>query len=300
MSRCRLLVLIGVLACAGAVGRTARAQEFDCSVRLDYSMLTGNDYTFLDDLQNRISEYINRRSWTQHRYLDVERIACTFEITVENAPSMTSFQARLVVATRRPIYGTMQQSTVVQFNDPGWQFNYAPGAPLTFDLEKYDPLTSMIDFYVYTMLGYDFDTFSEMGGTAYFETARRIAERAVNRNAQGWTEIGNEQTKSQLITQLLDPRFRPLRRAYFNYHFNGLDRFVRETESARANVLQVLVELQALREELARTYAGDLFFSAKYPELAAIFENSNQRSQAYAVLSEVDPSHLSEYNRLTR
>ncbi len=276
------------------------AQEFDCRVSVDYAMLTGNDYTFLNDLTDRIDEYINRRVWTQHRFEDVERIDCTIQVTIEEAPTLTSFKGRLVVATRRPIYGTMQSSTVVQFNDADWEFNYAQGMPLNFDLERYDPLTSVLDFYAFVMLGYDFDTFSELGGTPYFEQARRIAQRAVERNAAGWTQLGNEQTRYQLITQLLDPRFKPLREAYFTYHFSGLDRFVRETESARQSVLQVLTNLASLREELSRTYAGDVFFSSKYQEITGIFMDAPDKSIAYSILSQADPAHMTEYNRLTQ
>jgi hypothetical protein len=276
------------------------AQEFACDVRVDFSQLTGNEYDFLKDLELRLDEYINDRAWTDDRYLDHERIDCTVQITIKEAPTLTSFRANLVVATRRPIYGTMVNTTVVQFNDQEWDFNYSQGTPLIFNLERYDPLTSVIDFYVFMMLGYDYDTFSELGGTQYFERARRIAERAQASGAQGWSQVGSSEGRYQLITQLLDQRFVRLRRAYFNYHFEGLDRFVRETEVARANILSVIAELEELRQELSRTYAGDLFFSAKYQELASVFEGSELNSEAYQILSQVDPAHLSEYNRLTQ
>ena len=110
------------------------AQEFACDVRVDFSQLTGNEYDFLKDLELRLDEYINDRAWTDDRYLDHERIDCTVQITIKEAPTLTSFRANLVVATRRPIYGTMVNTTVVQFNDQEWDFNYSQGTPLIFNL----------------------------------------------------------------------------------------------------------------------------------------------------------------------
>lgn len=281
-----------------AAPRNADAREFNCSVTVDYSTLTGSDFGFLGELEQRIEEYVNQRSWTEDRYQPNERIECTIQVTVEEALSLTNFRARLIIASRRPIYNTTQHTTVVQFNDDDWQFSYAQGQPLVFNLEQYDPLVSIIDFYVYVMLGYDYDTFSELGGTEYFETARRIAERAQSQSAPGWSSIGTDRSRGNLITQILDPRLRPLRRAYFEYHFAGLDRFVGETDAARSAILDVLVQLDELFDEVSRQYAIDLFFSAKYTELASVFDGWQRSSEAYDYLTSLDPSHTSAYESL--
>jgi len=278
--------------------RPAEAQEFNCSVSVDFSTLTGSDFGFLGELEQRLEEYLNQRSWTDDRYRPDERMECSMNVVIEEAISLTSFRARLIVALRRPIYNTMQHTTVVQFNDESWQFNYAQGQSLIFNLEQYDPLVSIIDFYAYVMLGYDYDTFSELGGTAYFGLARRIAERAQSQSAPGWSQIGTDRGRMNLITQLLDPRMRPLRRAYFDYHFGGLDRFTTQTDAARTAMLDVLVSLDALYEEVARQYATDLFFSAKYTELPSVFEGWQRSGEAYNYLTRLDPSHTSTYQEL--
>lgn len=276
------------------------SQELNCSVSLDFRSLSGAQYTFLNDLRNDIDAYINERAWTDDRYAEFEQIDCTVQITVEEALSLSSFRGRIVVASRRPIYGTSQSTTIVQFSDPNFQFNYSQGQPLTYNPEQYDPLTSVIDFYVMLILGYDYDTFEDLGGTPFFERARRISELAQAQNAAGWTDLGGERGRADLIRQLLDARFRSLRRAYFKYHFEGLDRFVRETDAARESVVNVLQEIEEMAEMMARQYAVDLFFNAKFQELGAIFEGSSIAPQAYDLLARLDPSHLSEYERLVR
>ena len=275
-----------------------QAEEFDCDVTVDYSQLSGSEYTFLEDLEEQISDYINEQSWTEDRFLEHERIDCQMQVVVEEAPTLSSFSARLIVAMRRPIYNTTQHSTVLQINDSPWQFGYTRGTSLTRTPERYDPLTSVLDFYAHLMLGYDYDTFSELGGTPFFEQARRIAQMARTEQAAGWSQVGEQQGRSALISQLLDTRFQPLRKAYFNYHFGGLDHFVLDTETARATMLEVLRNLQALDQDVSRQYALDLFFSAKSKELASVFEDSDLSSEAYALLTSMDSS--SEYERLVQ
>lgn len=295
-----LSAVVFVLALGFASPRGAGAQEFNCSVTLDYRSLSGSDFTFLEDLKDRVQEYINQNTWTDDRFLETERIDCTIQVVIEEATSLTRFRARLILASRRPIYNTTQYSTVVQFNDSNWQFNYAQGQPLVFDLETYDPLTSVLDFYAYVMLGYDYDTFEERGGTKHFEMARRIAERAQSQSAPGWSQIGDDRGRMNLITQILDPRFRVLRTAYFEYHYGGLDHFVAKAETARASVLAVLQRLEEFFDQVNRQYAIDLFFSAKSSELASVFQGSPQSSAAYDLLTELDPAHTSDYQVLVR
>lgn len=296
---CILAVALGVLTVLGAVGpERAAAQELDCSVSVDYSQLSGSDYSYLQNLERRIEEYLNDHTWTDDRFQEVERIDCSFEVLLQNAVSINEFEARLVVATLRPIHGSTQSSPVIRLNDNQWQFQYARNTPLVHDPENYDPLTSVLDYYAYLVLGYDYDTFSEQGGTPFFEEARSIAERARSVSGGGWSQLGGSPNRSVLITQLLDPRFQELRTAYFDYHFNGLDRFVEETEAARSTVLAVLEDLQTLYRQVSRTHALDVFFGAKYQELTAVFEGAQASARAYGILSDIDPSHLSEYNRL--
>ena len=277
-----------------------QAQELDCRVNLNTQNLTGNDYNFLTELQQRVDEYLNERRWTDHEYLEYERIACQIDINVEEAISLTSFRASVVVATRRPIYGTLQSTSVVQFRDDDWQFNYSQGTPLSQDQERYDPITSLLSFYAYLILGYDYDSFSELGGTRYLQEARRIAERAQAQNAPGWSQVGRSRGRLELVTDLLDPAFRLLRRAYYAYHFEALDRFTRDADAARDVIYTTLEELQQLYEQEGRSYALDLFFNAKYTELTAVFRQSRLSNQAYALLSLLDSSHMSEYNKLAQ
>ena len=288
----------GLMVLAGSAPRGVQAQELNCSVNVNIAQLSGSEFTFLRDIGPIVEEYMNDRNWTEDQFQEYERVDCLMQIIFEEAITLTSFSARIVLSTQRPIYGVPQQSTILQVTDEGWQFNYTQGTPFIQEQERYNPLTSILDFYAYIVLGYDYDTFSELGGTPYFERARRIAELAESQGAAGWEDLGAERGRADLIDQILDPRLEPLRRVYYQYHFGGLDLFVSENELARENVLEALKSLVEVYDNVSRQYVLDIFFGAKAEELAAIFEDSPLSPQAYELLGELDPANLPKYQKL--
>ncbi len=290
------LAVLGTLLLASP----ADGQELRCRVQIDDSQISGaeSEFDFLDDLERQIREYMNQRSWTDDAFLPHERISCSLQIVLQESISLSEFRARLVVTTRRPIYGTSQSSVVTRVNDPEWRFEYSRGSSLNHDLDRYDPLTSVLDFYAYLILGYDYDTFSPLGGTPFFDRAQTVADQAEGSGDPGWSSVGTQQTRVQLLSNLRAQRHEPLRRVYYKYHRKGLDRFVQETEAARKTLMEVLRTLRTLRDRLSQSYALNLFFATKNQELTAIFEESDLEGQAQGLLVQMDPSHSSQYNRL--
>jgi len=293
--------LVGLLLVVCLVSPLAEAQELDCRVQIDDSQIssTDSDLDFLNDLEQKMQEYLNTRSWTDDRFLPHERISCSMQVFLLESVSISEYRARLVVTSRRPIYDTSQSSIVVRINDSEWRFEYTRGSSLQYRLDRYNSLTSVLDFYAFLILGYDYDTFSSLGGTPYFEQARAIADRAEGNGDPGWSSVGTSQNRVQLLANLLDQRHEPLRRVYYQYHRKGLDRFVGETKPARQSVLEALKTLQKLDRRLTRSFALNVFFQTKYEELTALFSGADQASRARALLVQMDPSHSSEYDTLT-
>lgn len=294
------VLFVGVFLLAGGGVQASEGQELACRVQINRSQLSGSQYSFLDDLERKIEEYMNDQNWTEDRFLPFERIACSMQVVILEAVSLTEFRSRLIVTTRRPIHGTSQSTVVVRINDSEWNFEYGRGTSLTYDLQQYNSLTSVLDFYAYLILGYDYDTFSKLGGTPHFETARRVADEAKASGDPGWSVVSNQRNRRQLINDLLAQRNRPLREAYYQYHLNGLDRFVEEPKVARKQVLGVIETLQSLSQNVSSSYPLDLFFSAKYQEITAIFSEGDLSDRVYNILTQVDPSHSTEYNKLVQ
>lgn len=295
---------LGVTALFGVVGlgtvAPAHAQELDCRVTVNYQQLTGTEYAFLAELAGQIEIYLNQRSWTNDRFEDHERIACTFSVTITEAEGLDRFRARLSVGSQRPIWGTPSRTQVFQVLDNAWTFSYNRGQALVFDLNRFDSLTSVLDFYAFLILGYDYDTFSELGGTPFFEQARRVAELAQGQGAQDWQSIGDDQTRATLVRQLLDARFQRLRSAYYLYHLEGLDRFTTNPEQAWQAVSEAIALVHELFQETSRRYAIDVFFATKAAEIADLFAEYPRRATLYAMLVAMDPGRAGTYDRLTR
>lgn len=293
------LALSSLLAPLILLAGPVSAQELNCRVSVNIDALGGNEFTFLNDLRDEIEQYFNGRSWTDDRFEDIERIDCNVSITFSEAQGLDRFTANITVGSRRPIYATQQSTAIFQVVDSNWQFQYNRGQPLIYDPNRFDPLTSLLDFYALLILGYDYDTFSELGGTPFFQRAREISELAQAQGGEGWVSIGDDQTRTALVRQLLDARYEPLRRAYFLYHLGTLDRFTRNPEEAWQTGYSAIEAIYELFLEVSRRYATDVFFSTKSGEIADLFAEADElRSQLYAMLIEMDPARSSDYDKL--
>jgi hypothetical protein len=275
----------------------SKAQELQCRIQLDYSQVSGTDTSALDELENRIEAYLNTQAWTPHRVAEEERIGCSMQVIIENEPSSGEYEARLVVSARRPIYGTAQSTPVLRLNDPEWTFSYNRGESLVHNLNRYDPIASVLDFYAFLILGMDFDTFGERAGTAYLEQSRTISDRArSDPSSSGWESFGTDRNRSDFIDALMNSQHRELRSIMFQYHYEVLDHFVDDPESARQKAMSLLQELSAFADRVGRTYVLDHFFGTKFEELAALFQNSSMQEEARRILTQIDPSRASTYN----
>lgn len=161
------------------------AQEFDVEVTLDDSQVTSASLNYLDNFPSEIEAYFNEYDWIDASFQEFERIHAELQIVLLSVDDNYNFQANLVVRAQRPIFNTMQQTTVFLFNDDSWGFNYTPNRALVHDELQFDAITTLLDFYAYVMLGFDFDSFSELGGTPYYSEAQNILALAQTTSSPG-------------------------------------------------------------------------------------------------------------------
>lgn len=276
-------------------------QELNCSVSINDDQLEGASFSYLTELKPRVEEYLNEYRWTEHSFQEVEQIECQIQIIFEQANNNYDYTARAIISVKRPVFGTTIRTTSVILSDELWAFNYPQGHSLIHDELQFDELTGLLDFYAYLILGYDFDSFSPLGGTPYFEKAQNVIELAQTTSALGWSRASNNRrNRVTLVNDLLNSSYSPLRRAFYQYHRQGLDVFLTNESEARANILVALTSIRDTRRRVTNNYLFDIFFNTKAREIAGIFLNAptSVRIRAYNILSETDPSHLSEYSEL--
>jgi len=294
-----LLLALILVFFAGA--EWAHAQEFDCDVSLNTRQISGSAYEYVDELERELESYINENRWTEDRFAEHERIRCQIQIVLTSADDQFNYSAEAFFSVRRPIYNTVQESSAIVISDNNWGFSYPRNKNLVFDELQFDNLTSFIDFYMYIILGYDFDSFSELGGNRFFSKAQDIFELGRNSGASGWgRSIGAQRNRNGLITDLRNPNYQPLREAFYRYHRFGLDQFTINSQAAIEEVIGVLETLDTAKRRTSNNYLFDLFFDTKYNEIVALLQTADvqTRLQAYNLLRSVDPSHSSAYERL--
>jgi len=294
-------IFILALLLVGVNSDLIKAQEFNCNVKVNTATLADAEFSHLQDLGPLVTEYFNRRSWTDDSYREWEKIGCSIEITFTDGSreGADSFRAQLNINSTRPIYGTSNEVNLINIQDGQWQFIYEPNQTFIQDLNSFDAFTSVLDFYGYLMLGYDYDTFSPLGGEEYFRQARKISDLAQTAGGLGWNTL-DEKGRAVLIDQLMDPSFERIRMAYFDYFYGCLDHFLADIVSARQSGLKALQAFQEVYLEVTGQYIMDVFFDAKNKELVAVFENSSLENQAYSILIEIDAANASNYDKLIK
>lgn len=277
------------------------AQEFNCSVSVNDRQISDSAFDYITELPVALRNYINGNRWTNDRFEEHERIVCNIQIVLTGVDSNNNFTSEVVISMRRPIYNSNQQSLTIVLSDNNWRFNYPRNKSLILDDLMFDDLTSFIDFYVYIMLGFDYDSFSELGGTPYFNRAQSVFELGQNSGVQGWgRSIGAQRNRFGLITDLMNPAYEDLRRAFYRYHRLGLDQFTLNPEISRNQALTALRNIQDAKRVTTNNYLFDIFFSTKYTEIVAMFMDADSRTRmdAYNLLRDVDPAHSTEYQKL--
>ena len=296
MSFVRIFIFILLL----SVAETVLSQEIRVRVTVNAAQVQNPSLDYLDQLAPLIEGYINDFNWTEHTFEEHERIRMNMQIALLSE-SNGVFDANVVITAERPIYNTLQLTPTLIINDSQWRFTFNRNQTITHDPFQFNDIASMLDFYVFLVLGMDFDTFSELGGTPFFRQAQNVLEIAAGVGALGWsTGTGTRRNRHFLINGLVNPNHESYRKALYQYHRHGLDIFTRSPERARTNIFAALELMQESRRQTTDDYAFEVFFGAKSREITSIFidAEASQRLDAYVLLSNMDPGRLSEYDRL--
>ncbi|NJK84523.1 MAG: DUF4835 family protein, partial [Saprospiraceae bacterium] len=186
------------------------------------------DPRVFQSLQTAVQEFLNNTKWTQDVYEPEERIKGNMIITINKEESATRFTAEVAIQAVRPIYGTMNETPLVTIQDKNVWFDYEQFQPLIFTQNSFnDNLTSVLAYYAYVIIGLDNDSFSPFGGEAQLLRAQEIVNNvppgAAGVDPKGWRSLDGQRNRYWLVENLLSPRVRPLRQAFYDYHRQGLD-----------------------------------------------------------------------------
>jgi hypothetical protein len=277
------------------------AQELKCTVSVNASAIQTTDQSVFKDMKTAIEQFMNTRKWTNDNYKAHEKIACNFLITITRMPAIGSFAASVQVQSARPIFNSNYNSMVFNFADRDWEFEYIESLPLEYNDNTFTTnLTSMLAYYAYTIIGLDYDTFSELGGTPYFQRALNVVNNAQQTSAPGWQSLGNSRNRYWLTENLNNSQLLDLRKALYSYHRLGLDTFDKDPDASRAVILKGLKDIKKVRDINPNAILVISFFDAKGKELSNIFSEGNiqARREAYDIITAIDPSNRTTYEKI--
>jgi hypothetical protein len=278
-------------------------QELKCSVTVKLSnQVNTSDAGIFKDMKNAIEQFMNARKWTNDNYRTHEKIKCNLLITITKMPSVGNFNASVQVQAARPVFNSNYESLLFNFADRDWEFDYIESMQLEYNDNTYmTNLTSMLALYAYVIIGIDNDSFSELGGTAYYQRALNVVNNAQQSNRPGWQSLGgNNRTRYWLVENLNNPQMLDLRKALYTYHRLALDTFDKTPDESRTIILKGLKDIKKIRDVNPSSVLVVSFFDAKGKELANIFSDGNiqVRREAYDIITAIDPSNRSAYEKI--
>ena len=150
------------------------------------------------------------------------------------------------------------------------------------------------------ILGMDYDSFSEEGGTNHYEEAQAIVSNAQNGGRIGWRASDGTKNRYWLVENILSRTFEPLRECVYQYHRHGLDKMYAKTDEARATMLESIQGLRQVHQIKPTSFNVQMYFYVKSDELIKIFKPAPQeeRQNAYRTLKLINPGNISKYEEL--
>ena len=147
---------------------TAAAQEFRCSVNVNYQKLMtttqayeSSDKKVFENMKQAIEDFVNGRHWTNIEFEQQEKIDCSIAIILNTRSSATDFAGQLSIQMRRPVFNSTYTTGLFNYIEQNnFVFVYNESQPLDFDMGNfYSNLSSMLAYYCYVMLGMYFDSY---------------------------------------------------------------------------------------------------------------------------------------------
>ena len=278
-----------------------QAQEVICNVRVLSNQIQSSDKQKFNTLQKAIREFVNNKKWTTEIFKSEERLECNIMINITEEVSTDEYKGTIQIQSSRPVFNTSYYSPLMNYIDNDFQFSYIEHQTLEFNENTHiSSLTSVVSFYIYTVLALDYYTFLLDGGVTYMQKAQTIVNNAQSAPERGWKAFESNKNRYWIAEELLDAKYSAFTEAMYQYHRMGLDRMFEDPEKGRASVTESLELLRKVKRQNPTTFILQLFFDAKSSELANVYSDAfpDEKARVINLLTELDPSNISKYNKI--
>jgi hypothetical protein len=281
------------------------SQELNCNVQISAQMIQGSNREIFENMQRDIYDFMNNTIWTNNVFSYSERIDCNILINLTDQLSGDEFKGTIQIQLRRPVFNTTYNSTMLNFVDNNFQFRYVEFQTLEFDptTHRYN-LISVLAYYTYMILGFDYDTFSPLGGTEYFQMAEKIVTNAQNAPEAGWKPFDGSRNRNRywLVKNVLNKEYENVRLFNYEYYIRGLDLMESKIGEARMNMAESLKLLQEVFRKRPDPYMYllQIVIDSKSDELINIYSGAypEEKGRVLLLLNEIDPANKAKYEKM--
>ncbi|MEP6846614.1 MAG: DUF4835 family protein [Panacibacter sp.] len=284
----------------------SNAQEFQAKVTvLSQQIGTDVNKNVFTTLQNQLTNMINNRKWTKDVFQTQEKIQCNFLLNIQSVVDDNVYKASLTIQAARPVYNATYQSPLINFQDIDFTFKYIEYQPVEFNESRVggnDPLagnlTAVLAYYVYIVLGLDYDSFEAKAGDTYFQKAQNIVSNAPeSRDISGWKAFDGNRNRYWLTNNLTTSRYNQIHDILYAYFRTGLDFLYQDEIAARNSVLSTLANLMDFVQQNPNTMVVQFFLQNRSDEFIGIFKKADPltKSKAVELLSKIDVSNTTKY-----
>lgn len=283
------------------IGASSRAQELNCSVSVLTPRIQISDKRIFTTLQTSIMDFMNNTKWTNDKFKADEKIECSIQIEITDRVSTDEFKATIQVSSRRPVFNSSYNSPVLNYKDNDFNFRYVEYQTLEFNESGNNPnLISVLSYYAYTILGFDYDTYAPLGGTPYFTKAQTIVANCTNAAEPGWKAFEGARNRYWLSENIMNPIYRPIRNFYYDFHRKGLDTMIKNKDEATRVITEAMEKMKRVNIDKPGSLFMKTLFDAKSDELVNLYTGAaaDVKSAAITSLSELDPSNSGKYQKI--
>ena len=280
---------------------STNAQELNVSVKINIQKLQTVDPKVFATLETTINEFLNSQKWTNDIFEPEERINCNFLLTIQEELSPTSFKADLAIQSSRPVFGSDYETPILNHIDRDVTFAYEQYQPVIFSRNTYnDNLSAVLSFYVYVILGLDYDSYALYGGEEHLRAAQEILNNVPQSAAAanpGWQSLDANRNRFWIIENLLSPRVRDYRQAMYDYHRQSLDIMENDTNTGRAILIDALEKVRKVNQSYPNSMVVQMFANAKSTELVEIFKRGTiqEKNRFIQIMTKVDAPNAGKY-----
>jgi hypothetical protein len=272
------------------------AQELNCSITVNADNVPGTSKDMYKDLESALADFFNTHKWTDAVFQKEERIDVTFTLYIDQSSEANGGKqtGMLSVTASRPVFNTSYTTPLFNYQDNNFTFNYNPGDRIDYSEGDYDVsqnLMAVLAFYVNIVLGLEFDSFSPLGGTSFFEKAEMISAAARSSDDEGWKAFAKNDNRYSLISLYMDANMANLRNVYYEYHRLGLDVMADDLNKGKAKIMEQMTYLREMQRAKPFAVPLQIFVNTKFDELYNLYRLDDQkvREEVYDAVAAIAP-----------